>query len=63
VALIPNFTAINYMHTYRDFNREVDELSKHALELQEGRLKYFRWRMDKRVHLVSISVLMIFCSL
>jgi hypothetical protein len=41
-ALILEFSALDFSHTYRDFNQEADELSKQALELPEGRLTYFQ---------------------
>jgi hypothetical protein len=40
-ALILKFYALDFSHTYRDFNQEADELSKQALDHLECRLSYF----------------------
>jgi hypothetical protein len=39
-ALTREFSALEFTHTYRDFNQEADELSKQALEQSEGKIKY-----------------------
>jgi hypothetical protein len=41
-ALILEFLALDFSHTYRAFNQEADELSKQALEHPEGRLTYLQ---------------------
>jgi hypothetical protein len=41
-SLIMEFSAIEFIHSFREFNQEADNLSKHALGLQEGMLKFYR---------------------
>ena len=33
---MPSFEALNFNHVYREFNLEVDKLSKQALSIQPG---------------------------
>jgi hypothetical protein len=41
--LATTFQDIKFHHIYRDFDKEVDTLSKRALMEPEGRLSYFLW--------------------
>jgi hypothetical protein len=41
-ALIWDFSALNFSHTYRAFNQEANELSKQALDQPEGKITYFQ---------------------
>ena len=34
--MMPSFEALNFNHVYREFNSEVDILSKQALAIQPG---------------------------
>jgi hypothetical protein len=40
---LATFQDINFQHIYRDYNKEVDFLSKRALKEHEGRLSFFLW--------------------
>jgi hypothetical protein len=37
------FQAISFHHIYGDFNKEVDQLSKQALQEHEGKITYYQW--------------------
>jgi ribonuclease HI len=41
--LVSTFQDINFQHIYREFNVEVDLLSKQALTSTRGRLTYYQW--------------------
>jgi hypothetical protein len=41
--LIKSFHAISFEHIYREFNVEVDHLSKLALREPEGRITFYQW--------------------
>jgi hypothetical protein len=43
LELTTSFSGIHYHHIYREFNKEVDLLSKQALLEPKGRLSYFIW--------------------
>jgi len=40
-ALIRDFSALNFSHTYRAFNQVADELSKQAFDQLKGIITYF----------------------
>jgi ribonuclease HI len=43
MELSSSFQGICWQHIYRDFNKEVDLLSKKALMEPRGRLSYYIW--------------------